>query len=99
MAKETIDGHQYGIGKISAEERDSRNDLIKNLFVEGEDKEFQRQLRTAGYFLPGDMKYKRTFYPFRRIDPYNRVQGTREYVFFTKPLLNNLICATKRFPQ
>ena len=89
MAVETIGNHKYGSGKIDKNELEKREKFIQSLWnsksKEGE--EFYKQMRCNSIFEPSDMDYRRSFYPFKRIDPYNRVQGTKEYVFFTKPHL------------
>lgn len=86
MAKVTIDGHEYGSGKVDDSDRivfkTDKNNQRPNIF---DDKDLMKNIRSAGLFEPSDMKYRRVFYPFKRIDPHNRVQGTKEYVFFTKP--------------
>ena len=86
MAKVTIEGHEYGSGKVDDSDRiifkTGDNNQRPDIFT---DKDLMRNIRSAGLFEPSDMKYRRVFYPFKRIDPYNRVQGTKEYVFFTKP--------------
>jgi len=96
MSKITIDNYQYGSGRLTDDEKNvirlnkNGNYVYKNDIMD--DKDLLKQLRCSGYFQPTDMKYKSTFYPFKRIDPYNRVQGTKEYVFFTTPyipIINN----------
>ena len=47
-----------------------------------------QQMRSAGIYQPLDMLYNTKFYRLRRIDPYYRVEGAIEYLFFTKPDLN-----------
>lgn len=47
--------------------------------------EMRRLMRANGIYEPEDMKYWTTFYRYPRIDPFNHVQGAREYAFFTKP--------------
>ena len=47
--------------------------------------ELRRTLRANGIFTPDDMKMNDAFYRFPRADPYNYVDGAREYLFFTKP--------------
>jgi len=88
MAKTTIGGYQYGSGKVEVNSstemssfKDDGNIRPKVL----EDQQLLKQMRSNSIFQPSDMRYRRSFYPFKRIDPFNRVQGTKEYVFFTKP--------------
>ena len=92
MAKVTIDGHEYGSGKVDDSDRivfkTDKNNQRPNIF---DDKDLMKNIRSAGLFEPSDMKYRRVFYPFKRIDPHNRVQGTKEYVFFTKPRIPIII--------
>lgn len=45
----------------------------------------RRTMRANGVYQPSDMRYWTTFYRFPRIDPFNYVDGAREYTFFTKP--------------
>lgn len=47
-----------------------------------------KQMRSAGIYQPLDMSYNTKFYRLKRIDPYYRVEGAIEYLFFTKPDLN-----------
>lgn len=49
------------------------------------DSELRRTLRANGFFMPDDMKMNDAFYRYPRADPYNYVDGAREYLFFTKP--------------
>ena len=88
MAKITLGGHQYFSPKVGTDSSVEMTSFNNDRFIRPsvlDDELLQRQLRSNGYFQPADMKYRRAFYPIKRIDPYNRVQGTREYVFFTKP--------------
>ena len=59
----------------------------KTLATELEDdtSELRRTMRANGIFTPADMKMNEAFYRFPRADPYNYVDGAREYLFFTKP--------------
>lgn len=50
----------------------------------------RRTFRANGVFEISDMTYNSTFYRFPRNDPFNYVEGTREYDFFVKPNLNIL---------
>lgn len=57
-------------------------------FIEDMDKEdsiLRRTLNANGVFRPDDMKFNDAFYRFSRNDPYNYIDGAREYLFFTKP--------------
>lgn len=45
----------------------------------------RKTMRANGFFLPEDMKMSESFYRYPRADPYNYVDGAREYLFFTKP--------------
>ena len=47
--------------------------------------ELRRTLRANGFFMPKDMKMNEAFYRYPRADPYNYVDGAKEYLFFTKP--------------
>ena len=49
------------------------------------DSALRRTLRANGFFMPDDMKMNDAFYRYPRADPYNYVDGAREYLFFTKP--------------
>lgn len=50
----------------------------------------RRTMRANGVYEKSDMKYNTEFYRFPRNDPFNYVEGTREYDFFIKPDLNIL---------
>lgn len=50
----------------------------------------RRTMRANGIYDKSDMMYNTVFYRFPRIDPFNYVEGTREYCFFIKPDLNIL---------
>ena len=45
----------------------------------------RRTLMANGIFTPQDMKMNDYFYRYPRNDPFNYVDGAREYLFFTKP--------------
>lgn len=45
----------------------------------------RKTMRANGIYEKRDMQYCHSFYRFPRIDPFNYVEGAREYVFFTKP--------------
>lgn len=52
--------------------------------------DLRKTMRANGIFMPEDMKMNEEFYRYPRIDPFNYVDGAREYLFFTKtdlPLL------------
>ena len=66
-------------GKDDAEKNKLLDDMKKS------DSLLRRTLRANGIFEPRDMDFNRGFYRFPRNDPYNYVDGAREYLFFTKP--------------
>lgn len=58
----------------------------------GEQEAFYKTLRANGIFEKSDMDFNSKFYRFPRNDPYNYVDGAREYIFITKvelPLLDH----------
>lgn len=61
-----------------------KEDMVKN------DSLLRRTMRANGVYDKSDMTYNTTFYRFPRNDPFNYVEGTREYCFFVKPDLNIL---------
>lgn len=71
-------------GKITAEEKQELEGIKTDL---NSDNLIKKTMRAHGIFEASDMKYNTEFYPMQRNDPFNRVQGTREIVFFTKPSL------------
>lgn len=58
--------------------------------IEDSNSLLRRTMRANGVFDSYDMTYNSTFYRFPRNDPFNYVEGTREYDFFIKPDLNIL---------
>jgi len=60
-----------------------KDELLKD--IDNNSSELKRTMRANGLFLPEDLKYNDVFYRFPRIDPYNYIDGAREYLFFTKP--------------
>lgn len=50
----------------------------------------RKTMKAAGIYSKEDMRYKDSFYRFRRIDPFFMVEGATEYLFFVKPDLNIL---------
>lgn len=64
--------------KALKDDMDNTNSLIR------------RTMRANGIYDKSDMMYNTVFYRFPRIDPFNYVEGTREYCFFIKPDLNIL---------
>lgn len=50
----------------------------------------RRTMRAAGIYNKEDMRYRDTFYRFKRIDPFHIIEGATEYLFFVKPDLNIL---------
>lgn len=60
-----------------------RDALIKE--INTMDSQLRRTLNSNGVFRLEDMKFNDSFYRFPRIDPYNYVDGAKEYLFFTKP--------------
>ena len=71
-------------GKITAEEEQELDQIKTDL---NSDDLIKKTMRAHGVFEASDMRYNTEFYPLQRNDPFNRVQGTREIVFFTKPSL------------
>lgn len=71
-------------GRVSEEDQKSIDELKTALM---DDSGIRKTLRANGVFEPTDMQYNTYFYPWHRNDPFNRVQSTREIVFFTKPYL------------
>ena len=71
-------------GKITAEEEQELDQIRTDL---NSDNLIKKTMRAHGVFEASDMKYNTEFYPLQRNDPFNRVEGTREIVFFTKPSL------------
>lgn len=71
-------------GKITAEEEQELDQIKTDL---NSDNLIKKTMRAHGVFEASDMKYNTEFYPLQRNDPFNRVEGTREIVFFTKPSL------------
>lgn len=71
-------------GRITLEEAEELDQLKSDL---NSDSLLKKTLRANGIFESSDMKYNTEFYPLKRNDPFNRVDGTREIVFFTKPSL------------
>lgn len=53
--------------------------------MKSEDSDLRKTMNANGIFRPEDMRFNTAFYRFPRIDPYNYVDGAREYLFFTKP--------------
>lgn len=70
--------------KITAEDAEALDKIKQDM---NDDSLIKKTMRANGVFEESDMKYNSVFYPFRRYDPYNMVEGTREVVFFTKPSL------------
>ena len=73
----------YDPVKIRKEAYDEDEVKVKSLL--------KRTMRANSVFDRGDMLYNTAFYRFPRPDPYNYVDGAREYVFITKvdlPLLD-----------
>ena len=68
-------------------EQDAADELDKLKSDMADEAELLKTMRAHGIFRESDMKYNTEFYPMRRFDPYNMVEGTREIVFFTRPSL------------
>jgi hypothetical protein len=64
-----------------------RNDSFNSLLTISTD-DYKKFLRSNGIYSRNDLDQFNVFYRFPRIDPYNAVTSTREYVFFTKPDLH-----------
>lgn len=74
-----------------------RANFIKEMNEEGS--LLHRTLNANGYFRLEDMKFNDAFYRFPRNDPYNYVDGAREYLFFTKPDLPLIASSGKLLPS
>ena len=67
-----------------------KQDEINKLYGSEEDKDrkmeeaFAKTLRANGIFEKSDMDFNSKFYRFPRNDPFNYVNGAREYIFITK---------------
>ena len=59
-----------------------------NAIVMDESDLYKRALRANGLYTRSDMNWFNVFYRFPRIDPFNALGPTREYIFFTKPDLH-----------
>ena len=65
---------------------DDNEDIVKlKSEVLSHESDMRKTMRANGIYEPDDLKYWSTFYRLPRLDPFNHVQGAREYVFFTKP--------------
>lgn len=53
--------------------------------INNHESELRKLMRANGVYEASDMLYWSTFYRFPRIDPFNYVDGLKEYDFFTKP--------------
>ena len=91
----------YRLPTVPAELRtqleNKRQELIKE--INGEDSALRRTLNANGIFRAADMKYNESFYRFPRNDPYNYVDGAKEYLFFTKPDLPLVMSAQAENPK
>lgn len=67
--------------KVAMEEQKAK--LVVEM--EKEDSLLRKTMNANGVFRPSDMKFNDAFYRFPRNDPFNYVDGAREYLFFTKP--------------
>ena len=79
---------QEEINKIMAKDADDNPIAKQN---KQEEDSFYKTLRANGIFQKSDMDFNDQFYIFPRNDPYNYVDGAREYIFITKvdlPLLD-----------
>ena len=56
--------------------------------IETSDKAIRNIMRESGLYRRKDMKFYNTFFRYPRLDPYNMLPTSREYVFFTKPDLH-----------
>lgn len=76
--------------KISTEATTDRAELNKEWSsdVISTDKELLKLLRANGIYRRSDMQLFTSFHRFPRLDPYNLVTTTREYIFFVKPDLH-----------
>ena len=66
--------------------------FLKNIPDNAEQRELRRLMNSYNVFSPHDLKYNTTCYRYPKNDPYNFVDGAREYIFITKidlPFLNS----------
>ena len=73
-----------------------RSEFITEMNNEGS--LLHRTMNANGFFRLEDMKFNDAFYRFPRNDPYNYVDGAREYLFFTKPDLPLLTSSGSLLP-
>lgn len=64
-----------------------RNDSFYSALVDDSD-DYKKLIRSNGIYSRSDLDKFNVFYRFPRLDPYNMLGTTREYVFFTKPDLH-----------
>jgi len=69
-------GKQDEINKLYGREEDQKNRKMEEAFA--------KTLRANGIFEKSDMDFNSKFYRFPRNDPFNYVNGAREYIFITK---------------
>ena len=74
-----------------------RTELMKDMYDNAS--LLRRTMRANGIFTPEDMKLNECFFRFPRNDPYNYVDGAREYLFFTKPDLPLLCDGNQLMPE
>jgi len=85
----------YGIITNAAERQEEFDKLNQDLYESNS--LLRKTFRANGVFEPSDMTYNRKFYRFPRNDPFNYVDGAREYIFITKtdlPLVGNDLTLT-----
>jgi len=64
------------------------NDARTALMAKEDSNEYKKLIRANGIYTRAELDKFNVFYRFPRIDPYNMLGTTREYVFFTKPDLH-----------
>ena len=63
-------------------------DILKSSNSSFKDSYFDKQLNMNGLYKRNEIDVYNKIYRFGRFDPYNALQDTREYLFFTKPDLH-----------
>lgn len=86
MATEVPDNSIYNALDAQKKIEEFKESVIKEM--ESSTEELHKLMMANGLFEEADLNYQvynNKFYPLKRIDPYNVVEGTKEVVFFTKP--------------
>ena len=68
--------------------RSKTHDSAYQSIIDDEPDVYKKLLRANGIYSRKELNHFDTFYRFPRLDPYNYLGTTREYVFFTKPDLH-----------